>query len=178
MHLVVYCKHVLLDEQTWCAQRFWLRRHGKGGFLTISKKNSMILLRHETFGDTLGLWWFSVVLSHSDVIRELLSQTEARILLLHALNEKNARKEIEYEWFIYLFPQLFSINYCSLWPFCPPTAVQELDVQELRMIAEEFFLITVVVFPKASQDWIHKLDIKLTSVLCHIWILTWFHLIR
>ena len=57
----------------------------------------MILLRHETFGDTLGLWWFSVVLSHSDVIRELLSQTEARILLLHALNEKNARKEIEYE---------------------------------------------------------------------------------
>ena len=38
-----------------------------------------------------------MVLSHSDVIRELLSQTEARILLLHALNEKNARKEIEYE---------------------------------------------------------------------------------
>ena len=52
--------------------------------------------------------------------------------------------------------------------FCAPTAFQELGVQELRVAAEEFILVIAVVFPKASHDWLHKLDEKLTSALGHI----------
>ena len=64
--------------------------------------------------------------------------------------------------------QLSSINYCILLLFCAPAAFQELGVQELRVAAEELCLVIVVVFPKASHDWLHKLDMKLTSALGHI----------
>ena len=53
--------------------------------------------------------------------------------------------------------QLSSINYCISLLFCAPAAFQELGLQELRVTAEEFFLVTVVVFPKASHDGLHKL---------------------
>ena len=76
---------------------------------------------------------------------------------------------MEYE-LIYLryTPQLSSINYCFPLLFCAPTAFQELGVQELRVAAEELCLVIVVLFPRASHDWLHKLDMKLTSVLGHI----------
>ena len=82
--------------------------------------------------------------------------------------EKKTR-EVEYESITLRFAlQLSSINYYILLLFCAPAAFQELGVQELRVAAEEFILVTVVVFPKASHDWIYKLDMKLTSVLSHI----------
>ena len=52
--------------------------------------------------------------------------------------------------------------------YCAPAAFQELGVQELRVTAEELCLVIVVVFPKASHDWLHKLDMKVTSALGHI----------
>ena len=70
--------------------------------------------------------------------------------------------------YLHYAPQLSSINYCIPLLFCVPTAFQELGVQELRVAAEEFFLVTVVVFLNGSHDWLHKLDMKLMSVLCHI----------
>ena len=64
--------------------------------------------------------------------------------------------------------QLSSINYCILLLFCAPTAFQELGVQELRVAAGEFIVVTVVVLSKASHDWLYKFDMTLTSMLCHI----------
>ena len=72
--------------------------------------------------------------------------------------KKNTTKEVKYELISLPFAfQLSSINYCFLLLFHAPAAFQELGVQELRVVAEEFFLVTVVVFPKASHDGLHKL---------------------